>query len=278
MSQEKAGKRKIFHSLVKLANELKRTKQESSPLLQAQEYANQPWYEGGLWRNQVQVLPGVGQDAGNARFRGAEAVSLSDLFLDMVIVIAFTRVGEAISNNQSIDFGTALYFAVFWQIWSKEASYSSRFDTSDLSAKMETLLTCFAVLFGSLSAAFPINSEGATRIMMTAGFCAVLNCLLHLRVALILPAVYPPDGKSLNERRESFVDNTRQHVRNYAIFNAVMTVLEATNWAIGIFVIPDNWSYRWVIFLLGVVLAFRVPRAFLANDFHGETLARGLHI
>ena len=105
--QEKAGKRKIFHSLVKLANELKRSK-EATP---------QPWYEGGLWRNQVQVLPGVG----NPGARGTEAVSLSDLFLDLVIVTAFTRVGEAISNSQHISMETVLYFGVFWTIWSKEA-------------------------------------------------------------------------------------------------------------------------------------------------------------
>ena len=273
VGQEKAGKRKIFHSLVKLANELKKTRQESIPLLQAQEYMNQPWYEGGLWRNQVQVLPGVEQDApGQAgRIRGGDAaVSLSDLFLDLVVVTAFTRVGQAISNNQSIDLATILYFGVFWQIWSKEASYSSRFDTSDLSAKMETLFTCFAVLFGSLSASYPINSEGATRIMMTAGFCAILNCMLHLRVFLVVPTVYEQPGKSSEGRGDSRANGTKQHIRNYAIFNVIMTLLEAVNWAIGIFVVPENWDQRWIIFAIGVLLALRVPRAFLANDFHGK--------
>lgn len=277
VQQEKAGKRKIFHSLVKVANELKRSRQESVPLLEAQEYANQRWYEGGLWRNQVQVLPGVKtamtEDPRSmvTRLRGGEAVSLSDLFLDLVIVTAFTRVGQAISNNQGLDVTTALYFAVFWSVWSKEASYSSRFDTTDLSAKMETLLTCFAVLFGSLSVSYPINSPDATRIMMTAAFCAILNCLLHVRVACLLP---DGNGDDQGETTTSAANrlraqSQRRHVWNYAIFNVAMTLLEAIVWMLGIFVFPVDWEYRWVIFLLGIVLAMRVPRAFLANDFHG---------
>lgn len=293
IGQEKAGKRKIFHSLVKIANELKKAKQESVPLLEANQYANQPWYEGGIWRNQVQVLPGVmgiqkqqqhQQHHPNyhlsrqQRVRGGEAVSLSDLFLDLVIVTAFTRVGEAISTNQSINGATILYFAVFWTIWSKEASYSSRFDTSDLSAKVETLLTCFAVLFGSLSASAPINSNGATRIMMVAAFCAILHCMLHIRVALVFatttptPAAPSSSGSRPQSRKSSMeerVNETRLHVKRYGIFNAFMTLLEAIVWIVGMVVVPADSSYRWVVFLVGVLCALRVPRSFLANDFHG---------
>jgi Bacterial low temperature requirement A protein (LtrA) len=276
--QEKAGKRKIFHSLVKIANELKRARQESAPLMEANEYANQPWYEGGIWRNQVQVLPGVARPQSaqhmHQRSRGVDAVSLSDLFSDLVIVTAFTRVGQAVSSNQGIDLATLLYFAVFFNIWSKEASYSSRFDTSDLSAKMSTLVTCFAVLFGSLSASAPLESTGATRIMMVAAFVAILNCLLHVRIAIvfaaetandIISAAAPPKSRQSVIR----VQDTRHHVRSYATFNIVMTLLEASVWIMGIVVFPEESHWRWAIFALGILLALRVPRAFLANDFHG---------
>lgn len=274
ISQEKAGKRKIFHSLVKLANELKKSKQDAP---------QQPWYEGGMWRNQVQVLPGVG----NPGVRGEEPVSLSDLFLDLVIVTAFTRVGQAISNAQQINMEALLYFAVFWTIWTKEASYSSRFDCRDLSAKLETLLTCFAVLFGSLSASAPVQSTGATRIMMVAAFCAILNCLLHARIAV----VFAPKGASgvaairnggatdPDVRRPTLglsrANETRQHVQSYAIFNVIMTLLEAAVWIVGIIVVPVDHPYRWMVFALGIVFALRVPRAFLANDFHGTFGAIG---
>ena len=281
--QEKAGKRKIFHSLVKLANELKRTRQESTPLLEAKQFANQPWYEGGMWRNQVQVLPGVAraETKGQARVRGGEAVSLSDLFLDLVIVTAFTRVGQAISNMQSINAATVLYFGIFWTIWSKEASYSSRFDTTDLSAKVETLLTCFAVLFGSLSANAPINSVGGTRIMMVAAFCAILHCLLHLRIAIVFSreesveqAIFSQEPISRQSTRTvSRAQETRRHVQSYALFNVVMTLVESLVWLIGIFAVPVEAPFRWVVFLVGLLCALRVPRAFLANDFHGKHLS-----
>ena len=99
IGQEKAGKRKIFHSLVKIANELKNTKEASFPLLQANEYANQPWYEGGIWRNQVRVLPGVGlprkrqeqqwyqSQVPRRRVWCGEAVSLSDLFWTWLLLL-----------------------------------------------------------------------------------------------------------------------------------------------------------------------------------------------
>lgn len=278
ISQEKAGKRKIFHSLVKIANELKRTRQESAPFMEANEYANQPWYEGGIWRNRVQVLPGVARPQSakqmHQRSRGVEGVCLSDLFSDLVIVTAFTRVGQAVSINQGIDWATFLYFAVFFNIWSKEADYSSRFDTSDLSAKMSTLVTCFAVLFGSLSASAPLESTGATRIMMVAAFVAILNCLLHVRIAIVFATEAAEDiisAAASPKSRQSIVrvQDTRHHVRSYAIFNIVMTLLETSVWVIGIVAFPEESHWRWTIFALGNLLALRVPRAFLANDFQG---------
>ena len=58
--------------------------------------------------------------------------------------------------------------------------------------------------------------------------------------------------------------------RNYATFIVTMTALEATAWLAGVFYFPEDWEYRRSIFLLGVILSLRIPRAFLANDFHGK--------
>jgi hypothetical protein len=60
-----------------------------------------------------------------------------------------------------------------------------------------------------------------------------------------------------------------KHIRAYALYNVVMNILEAAVWIVGVFYFPQEFEYRWVIFTAGVVLALRVPRVFLANDFHG---------
>mmetsp|Transcript_22893 Transcript_22893/g.47800 ORF Transcript_22893/g.47800 Transcript_22893/m.47800 type:complete len:161 (-) Transcript_22893:363-845(-) len=97
-------------------------------------------------------------------------------------VTAFTRVGSAIQDVGSISLPSLAYFCIFWQIWSKEASYSTRFDTTDISSHLETLLACFTLLGGSLSAHSPFDGEGCTRIMGMAAFVAALHAALHGRV------------------------------------------------------------------------------------------------
>jgi hypothetical protein len=260
VKNEKAGKRKLFHALVKLAEELKRIRAENKPLQDQADYGNQTWYEGGLWRA-PQLLPGVRnvdqnqKRAANQRTRQRQAVSLSDLFFNLVIVTAFTRVGVAITNSGQVTPSSLLYFAVFWTIWSKQASYSTRFDTTDLSAKAETLVTCFAVLFASLSVSTPIeeHSGGSTRIMIMAAFCSTLHCGLMARVF---------------KWHQSAEPNTLDHlVRQYALYNTLMNLLESATWIFGMIFCP--FQYRWIVFTCGVLFALRIPRAFLANDFHG---------
>jgi low temperature requirement protein LtrA len=110
-------------------------------------------------------------------------VSLSDLFFNLVIVTAFTRVGLAITKSGQVTAFSFLYFAVFWRIWPKEVSYSIRFDTTNLSAKAGQLVTCFAVLFASLLVSTPMDLPGgSTRIMMLSASIAVLPFLLMARV------------------------------------------------------------------------------------------------
>lgn len=270
---EKAGKRKLFHSLVKVANELRKTREQ-----QAQRDAsesNKQWYDGGLWRA-PQVLPAI-KDEPSSKHEPPritrEAISLSDLFFHLVTVTAFTRVGVAISSMGYVDFKSFLYFAIFWNIWSKEASYTSRFDTTDLSAQTENLVTCFAVLFGSLSVQADINSTDGTRIMIMASAVAILHCALHIRVAVsnwrgqvVGPSVL------VTESERHITNPISQHVLHYALFNIIVTALEATTWLVGALIYPYNWPYRWCLVTAAIVLGLRVPRAFLANDFHGKCL------
>jgi Bacterial low temperature requirement A protein (LtrA) len=254
IKKEKAGKRKLYHSLIKLADELKRLRRYTADLQENDQYRNQAWYEGGLWRA-PQVLPEVHREISKEqRARPREAISLSDMFLNLVIVTGFTRVGLAITSTGQVQVESVLYFAVFWTIWGKEASYSSRFDTTDLSAQFETLLTCFAVLFASLSVSLPMNSEGGARIMMMAGFCSFLHvCLM---------------GRVLWWYMDAQISTVEHHVKHYALYNTLMNMAETATWILGWLYAPPEW--RWIIFLVAVLMALRIPRAFLANDFHGE--------
>jgi Bacterial low temperature requirement A protein (LtrA) len=268
--EEKAGKRKLFHSLVKLANELRRFKQDEK---EATWYANQGaarWYDGGMWRA-PQVLPAVASSSLLSR----QAISLSDLFFNLVIVTAFTRVGVAISNISTIDTSRLLYFAMFWNVWSKETSYSTRFDTTDLSAQVVTLVSCFAVLFASLSVQASLDTEDGTRVMGMAAFVAALHCLLHVRVYITMASTTTATTTATTTTTTATPPLYR-HVQHYAIFNIVMNLLETSVWCGGIFVLDKDWPFRWLIFVAGVLLALRVPRAFLANDFHAACSKRGV--
>jgi hypothetical protein len=253
IKKEKAGKRKLFNSLVKLAEELKRLRRQTADLQEDAQYRNQAWYEGGLWRA-PQVLPEVHREVSeNQRARPREAISLSDMFLNLVIVTGFTRVGLAITSTGQVKSESLLYFAVFWTIWGKETSYTTRFDATDLSAQLETLLACFAVLFASLSVSLPMNSEGGARIMMMAGFCSFMHvCLM---------------GRVLWYYKDAQVGTVEHHVKHYALFNTVMNTAETATWISGVLLMPADW--RWIVFLVAVFMALRIPRAFLANDFHG---------
>ena len=253
ISQEKAGKRKLFHSLVKLANELRRTRNESTPLVELNQYAERNWYEGGLWRAPA-LLPGVTtQPHRITRIR--EAISLTDLFFNLVIVTAFTRVGVAMTKETFVDVSSLFYFAIFWTVWGKETAYSTRFDTTDLSAQFVTLLNCFVVLFASLSVHASFDTVDGDRVMYMAAFVAGLHFLLHVRVTLTMG-----DGSP---------EELAQSVMNYAVFNMIMDFLEMTTWLVGVLVFSPQWPYRWLFFVIGIALGLRAPQAFLPNDFHG---------
>ena len=214
LKSEKERKQKLYKGLVKLASELKDTKAENEQLKALRRQEDKSWYEGGMWRA-PELLPGIATTNATSpdeekhyhvygsgtngtissdRRRNKnytvyfpqqslkkEAVSLSDLFFDLVIVTAFTRVGLAIQDKGKMEIPQFCYFCIFWLIWGKEASFSTRFDTTDLSCQMETLFTCFAVLFGSLGSKSDFDSNECTSVMIVAFFVALLHFMLHLR-------------------------------------------------------------------------------------------------
>ena len=260
---EKQMKHRLYKGLVKLASELKDVRTECKELAQQREMEDKNWYDGGMWRG-PELLPGI-QAVARKRMvtgvksvpdkRGKDAVSLSDLFFDLVIVTAFTRVGVAIQDRGGLDGASLAYFCMFWLIWGKEASFSTRFDTTDLSSQVETLLTCFAVLFGSLSSTAMFDSGDATRMMVVAAFVSLLHFFLHLRVWYWF--------RDVNCASEMIC------VKNYAAYIMIFTAMEFLTWTVGIFAFSETSSWRGYVFLVAILLSLRLPRTFLPNDFHG---------
>lgn len=267
---EKQMKHRLYKGLVKLASELKDARTECKELIQQRETEDKNWYEGGMWRG-PELLPGIravarkrmvtGQKSVPDK-RGKDAVSLSDLFFDLVIVTAFTRVGVAIQDRGALDGPSLAYFCMFWLIWGKEASFSTRFDTTDLSSQVETLLTCFAVLFGSLSSTAMFDSGDATRMMVVAAFVSLLHFFLHLRVWFWFREISPLSEMIC--------------VKNYAAYIMILTAMEFLTWTVGIFAFSATSSWRGYVFLVAILLGFRLPRTFLPNDFHAACSKRGV--
>jgi hypothetical protein len=171
-------------------------------------------------------------------------------------------VGAAIQDRGGIDLPILAYFAVFWMIWKKEESYSTRFDTTDISSHLTTLSVCFALLGGSLSAYSTFDSGGCTRIMGVAGFSALLHVVLHVRVFFWFKDVDDATGDAVAE-------SVNSSVKRYAVFNSVVNTIETITWGIGM-LLPSGSDWRKWTFLLGVVLNMRIPGMIMPNDFHGE--------
>lgn len=257
VKDEKAAKRKLYASLVKLAQEFKRLRTEVQPLKDAMDYANRPWYEGGMWRH-PSILPGAASQQVKSVLR--QPTGLSGYFFNLVIVTAFSRVGISIAENRSLTVDSLLYFAVVWMIWTKDLAYCTRFDFTDLSFELVNLLTCIAVLFGSLSTSAEIDTEGGMRVMMMAAFVAILHSLLHLRVALWF--------------RRAAYDSIEHIAYRHAVFSCLMTLCEAATWTVGV-ALPEMPGMRWIIFVIGLAFSCaRLPNTF-QSDFNGKLVIPG---
>ena len=266
---EKEAKRKLYASLVKLAQELKKSKDEpssvptSGPGYDGSVQSGSTWYEGGLWRS-PELLPGLiteFTESSNTPRGFREEISFTDLFLDLIVVTAFSRVGTCIKDN-GLNWPAFAYFCIFLQIWRKETAYATRFDNTDLSSTLSTLLNSFAILFGSISAdSDTFNSEDSTRIMMVAAFTALLHLCLHLRVFFKFKS------------REGV---EHRLARKYAAFTALSSFVEFAVWYFGIRILDSSSNYRWAVFLIGIIASIKIPRTFLPNDFHAATTKRGV--
>lgn len=280
---EKEAKKKLYGSLVKLAQELKKTKQENEELIErSQMDALQPalkrsspqmddmnsnsWYKGGLWRT-PELLPGLIEVEGDnnengSRVRGfREEISFTDLFLDLIVVTAFSRVGSSI-KDYGLSWPALTFFCIFLQIWRKETAYATRFDNTDLSSTLSTLMNSFAILFGSISAdSDNFHNEDSTRIMAVAAFAALLHLWLHLRVYAKF------QGRPGVEHALA---------RKYAGLTVLTSLVEAIIWLYGIYYMDPNSKYRWTVFATGILASIKIPRVFLPNDFHAATTKRGV--
>jgi hypothetical protein len=108
-----------------------------------------------------------------------------------------------------------------------------------------------------LSVSSSIETEGANRIMIMSAFCSLLHFVLMARVFSWYKSAEP--------------NTLDAHVQTYALFNSIMNLVESATWIFGMIFAPQK--YRWVVFTVGVLMGLRIPRAFLANDFHGKTSA-----
>lgn len=292
---EKEAKRKLYSSLVKIAQELEKTKTEHAELqaivetnasLEAKmntaanissnvggvfssrsvrssdnflyELSSQPVF----WR-EPQLLPGLTEysSSKNRSLQLSEEISFTDLFLDVVVVTGFSRVGFSI-HDYGLNWAAFAFFCIFLQIWGKEAAYSTRFDTTDSASIIITLLNSFLILFGTISAdSDTFQSEDGTRMMMVAASSSFLYLLQHVK---IVSTFWNKMG----------VENVL--ARKYAIFTALASFCECSVWLFGIYYLANDSPYRWVVFLVGILVSIRIPRSFLPNDFHAATTKRGV--
>jgi len=66
--------------------------------------------------------------------------------------------------------------------------------------------------------------------------------------------------------------------RKYAMFTAYSSFFEFLVWSFGIYYFQNDLDnpYRWVVFLVGILVSIRIPKSFLPNDFHAATTKRGV--
>jgi len=219
------------------------------------------WYEGGMWRP-PNLLPSITTTP--TQSWPLPPVSLTDLFLDLAIVTALARVGVAIQDRGTVDGPILAYFLVFWSVWGKVTAFTTRFDTTDLTSQMEALMTCLAVLCGSLSTTLGFGSGDATRMMEMGLFVSFMHFLTHCRVWF----GYRDGGDSVRFDLEA--------VKTYAGYIMVMTALESLTWVVGIFFLANDSKWRMWVFFVAILCTLNISRGLLPNDFYAACSKRGV--
>jgi len=331
LRNEETAKRKLYGSLMKLANELRKAKTDSSLTNTQLLFSNQekhiiPVRPNGIWGS-CRLLPDLIDFSLSRRLRQehedmqhialntttstspgktlnedyrTQLVSLPsntlsntnisytstiDIFFHLVIALAFSRVGSTIvlrseisdnnaSSSPAIDLYALTSFTVIWLIWSKEASYTSRFDSRiDGLSFFFTLSTSLAVLL----ATFTMQDNNSCIMSMAAfvsiiDFCRharVLHTYRHISLAALEPAPEPlsllPSLQTKEPQRHSALD-----AQHYAIYVMVMTSAESIIWLYGVNILPNisNQNSIWLVFGVGIALGIRCPKPFIANNFY----------
>lgn len=76
--------------------------------------------------------------------------------------------------------------------------------------------------------------------------------------------------------RNAPVQSELYRVQEYVLYIMAMTGLESLTWICGIYFLEEGSHYKGLIFLLAILLSFRIPDTFLSNDFHAACSKSGV--
>ena len=194
-------------------------------------------------------------------------VSLTDLFLDLAVVTALSRVGDAVQNRGTVDGPILAYFFVFWNVWAKATAFGTRFDASDLGGQVSILTSCVAVLFGSLSTTGGLESEDGMRIMEVGLAVSAMHFLIHWRIWV---GWRKRGDDEVGLRGVDGGVERAAAVMWYARYVMVMTAIESATWFVGIFFLNENSGNRKWVFLVAILSSLRTGKTRLPYDFYCE--------
>lgn len=265
LKDETKAKRRHTDAIVKLARELSECKSEleersASPAAPLPGDPRFTWYGRGLWRTPA-LRPELLRDRPSA-LASRPAVGLAEMYLDVAVVVALSSVGSSLQDRGfCADWSSLAYFAVFWMMWGKAVSYSSKFDDTDVSSQIGCLVCVCIILFGSLYTDGGFDSDDSKFVMSAAAAYALVFMVLYLRIALV----------SFRHRA-----GETQKVFRYASYMLGCLIVEASFWIFGIFYDFADSSKRGLVFLGGLLACLRVPRSFLPLNFQALTAQYGV--
>lgn len=239
LSQEKSGKRKIFHSLVKVANELRRTRTTTQPILNVHAQHTNNWYSSGLIVSTPKLLPGVHLTNSSSTSSSSTAALGYNAMQTLPIFFYIVMVSSLCHNNNNTN--TITNYCILYNILFKEIHYSTRFDTSDIVGQVVLLVLTMA---GGLLSYFSIFG---------AAVCAVLVLLL-LQIRTVLTFYHGGSEDALT-----------QQIVKYASVEIVLLLLEGGVWMYKL--LSESSKCPPYVTFIGILLGWRLPAAILSHDF-----------